>query len=136
MSQVHRGVACQIFISEIDAEHKILTRLIGELESALNSRARIPAGLLQSLVSHFHDHFAHEERLMRQSRYDAFPWHKQQHDGARRRTRQLVRLIEQGDRHAGAEMLEYVTGWLKGHVAVTDRMMAAYLRNYSRRHAA
>ena len=44
--------------------------------------------------------------------------------------------IEEGDRKAGAEMLEYLAGWLQSHIPVTDRMMAAYLRNFERRRAA
>jgi len=73
---------------------------------------------------------------MRESRYDALAWHKQQHDGARRQARRFIRRIEQGDRKAVAGMLEYLAGWLESHIPVTDRMMAAYLRNFERRRAA
>ena len=92
--------------------------------------------VLQSLVSQMQNHFAHEERLMRASRYDALEWHKRQHNGARRRVKRFIKRIEEGDRKAGAELLEYLAGWLQNHIPVTDRMMAAYLRNFERRRAA
>lgn len=137
MGLFHRSGGYTIFISEIDAEHRMLFRLADELATALNSRAQGVRGeLLESLVSHIQDHFAHEERLMRASRYDAFAWHKGQHDGARRQVKRFVKRIEEGDRKAGAELLEYLAGWLQNHIPVTDRMMAAYLRNFERRHAA
>ena len=61
---------------------------------------------------------------------------KGQHDGARRQVKRFVKRIEEGDRKAGAELLEYLAGWLQNHIPVTDRMMAAYLRNFERRRAA
>jgi hemerythrin len=137
MSLFHRSGGYTIFISEIDAEHRTMFRLVEELATALNSRApRVRSEALESLVSHLQDHFAHEERLMRASRYEAFEWHKKQHDGSRRRVKRFVKRIEEGDRKAGAELLEYMAGWLQGHIPVSDRMMAAYLRNFERRRAA
>ena len=137
MSLFHRSGGYTIFISEIDAEHRMLFRLVDELQTALESRSRHGRSeLLQALLTHAQAHFAHEERLMRASRYDAFAWHKHQHDGARRHVKRLVKRIEEGDREAGAELLEYLAGWLNSHVTVTDRMMAAYLRNFERRRAA
>jgi hemerythrin-like metal-binding protein len=137
MGLFHRSGGYTIFIAEIDAEHRTLFRLADELATALGSRAHeVRSELLESLVSHIQDHFAHEERLMRASRYDALAWHKGQHDGARRQVKRFVKRIEEGDRKAGAEMLEYLAGWLQSHIPVTDRMMAAYLRNFERRRAA
>jgi hemerythrin len=137
MGLFHRSSGYSIFIPEIDAEHKTLIRLAGELETALASGARRARGeVLLALVSHIQNHFAHEERLMRASRYDALAWHKGQHDGARRQVKRFIKRIEEGDRTAGAEMLQYLAGWLQGHISVTDRMMAAYLRNFDRRRAA
>jgi|ERR1017187_5381530 hemerythrin len=132
MGLFHRSGGYAVFISDIDAEHRTLFRLVEELRTARRTRGEV----LQSLVSHMQDHFAHEESLMRVSRYDAFEWHKHQHDGARRQVKQFVKRIEQGDRRATTEMLAYVASWLESHVPVTDRMMAAYLRNFERRRAA
>ena len=102
-----------MFLAEIDAEHKALFKLVHELAAALNSRVRGARGkLLELLGSLAEDHFAHEERLMRASRYDAFDWHKGQHDVARRHLKQFVERIEAGDRKAAGELIEYLTGWL------------------------
>jgi len=132
MGLFHRSGGYAIFISEIDAEHRKLFRLVEELRTARRTRGEV----LRAIVSDLQDHFAHEERLMRESRYDALAWHKQQRDGARRQARRFIRRIEQGDRKAVAGMLEYLAGWLESHIPVTDRMMAAYLRNFERRRAA
>ena len=137
MGPFHRSGGYAVFLSEIDAEHKAMFKLVDELAAALHSRARGARGrALEALVAYLERHFAHEEGLMRESRYDALEWHKGQHDGARRKIKRLIRRIEEGDRKAGAELIEYLANWLRSHVLVTDRMMAAYLRNYARARAA
>ncbi len=137
MGSFHRRSGYLIFIPEIDAEHRTLFRLADELAAALDAHARLAhSDLLQSLIYHIQHHFAHEERLMRASRYEALAWHKQQHNGARRQVKRFVRRIEQGEREAGSELLQYLGGWMQNHVLVTDRMMAAHLRNFERRRAA
>ncbi len=87
---------------------------------------------LHRLIDCVEEHFAHEEKLMRGARYLSFDWHRQQHDTARKRIKQFVPLIEQGDRAAGQELVEFLTHWLDDHTMVTDRMMGAYLRNQGR----
>ncbi|MGO9230413.1 MAG: bacteriohemerythrin [Bryobacteraceae bacterium] len=137
MSLFHRTGGYSVFIAEIDAEHKTLFQLVDELAAALDSQARgARSKVLESLAAQMQVHFAHEERLMRASGYDALEWHKGQHDGARRQAKRLIKRIEEGDRKAPGELLDYLTGWLQSHVLVTDRMMAAYLRNFYRRRAA
>jgi hemerythrin len=56
-------------------------------------------------------------------------WHKQQHDAARRRVRQFVPGIEQGDAKPGLDLVEYLTSWLHYHTRLSDRMLGAFLRN-------
>lgn len=126
-----------MFIPEIDAEHKAAFKLVDELATALNSRVRGTRDkAIESLLALLQDHFAHEERLMRETGYDAFGWHKGQHDAARRKVKRFAKRIEEGDRKAGGELIEYLASWLQSHVSVSDRMMAAYLRNFERRQAA
>ena len=137
MGLFHRSGGYSIFISEIDAEHRTMFRLVDELATALDSHSHhARSEVLEALVSQMQRHFEHEERLMRASRYDAFAWHKRQHNGARRQVRQFIKRIEEGDRKAGAELHQCLTSWLLTHIPVTDRMMAAYLRNFERRRAA
>ena len=126
-----------MFIPEIDAEHKAAFKLVDELAAAMESRARGARGkALESLLVHLQEHFAHEERLMRASGYDAIEWHKGQHNAARRRVKRFAGRIEEGDRKAGGELIEYLASWLQNHISVSDRMMAAYLRNFERLRAA
>jgi hemerythrin-like metal-binding protein len=123
-----------IFVPELDAEHRNLLRLGSELHQAImrgGRAAQIQEGL-RALLAHVEDHFSHEERLMLRSGCPTYDWHKRQHDGLRRKAKAAVRRTRRGDREALPELLRYLPSWLRDHISVTDRMMGAHLRNYER----
>ena len=127
-----------VYLPEIDAEHRAIFSSAGDLQKAVEGNA--PAGRvlesLHSLLAAAEDHFAHEERLMQETRYGSFSWHAQQHDAARKRLKQFAEKIGVGEEGAAALMLEFLSTWMRDHMAVADRMMGAHLRNYRRAHAA
>ena len=130
--------AHSVHLPEVDAEHRSLFRLGAELKRALNKRA--PAAEVEervlALLADFSAHFTHEERMMRNAHYRLYDWHKGQHDTARKRARQCAVRIRAGERAAGQELVEFLSNWLRDHMAVADNMMGATLRNYYRSHAA
>ena len=122
-----------VFVTEIDDEHKEIFEAVSNLQKALASHdSALNQKLTQRLVACIVEHFAHEERLMRASRYGSMPWHKLQHDNARKRVLQFVARMEQGDANAGQELVEHLTSWLRDHTRLADRMMGAFLRNQRR----
>src|ERR1035441_9093688 len=126
--------AHSVYLPEIDAEHRALYRLWDELHKAVLAgadQARMQP-ILMNLLETAEQHFRHEERLMRAIHYTAFDWHKGQHDAVRKRSRAVARRVAVGDLEAVGELLEFLSEWLRGHMAVADRMMSARLRNYLR----
>ena len=134
MSLFKWSSANSIYLPEIDAEHRAIFQLGNELHKALMAGAGLAqlkpilANLLESTVQHFR----HEERLMRAIHYEAFDWHKHQHNVALKRSKALAKRIEAGDSGAPGELLAYLAEWLHKHMSVSDRMMSARLRNYLR----
>jgi hemerythrin-like metal-binding protein len=126
----------EVFLSQIDAEHRGLFQAADTLQHAVAEGA--PAAQvklhLRSLASHMEEHFSHEEWLMQSTAYPSYGWHKQQHETARRRLKLFVPLIEGGDAEGTELFFEFLSGWLEDHTTVTDRMMGAYVRNYEREH--
>ncbi len=125
------------FVPEIDAEHRAFYLLCDELQQAVATGAGAERlnTIMQSIVASLEDHFSHEERLMRASQYPIFAWHKQQHDGVRRKLKEFETLLARGDSDVPQDLVEYLAHWLKGHLSLTDRMLGAYLRNYDRHEA-
>ena len=124
----------EVFLTQIDAEHRDLFRIADALQQAIAGHA--PAadvnGHLHVLLAHAEEHFSHEEWLMQSVKYGSYAWHKQQHNTARRRLKLLAPLVESGESEAAELFLEFLDGWLQDHICVTDRMMGAYVRNYER----
>ncbi len=128
----------EIFLPELDAEHRNICRGGSEFYKAVLAGAppeRLST-LLQSLLESAESHFQHEERMMGEAEFPSFAWHKHQHDAVRHRAQELVNRIEAGDSGARIEFLGFLSGWIRDHTSVADRMMGAYLRNWQRRRVA
>jgi hemerythrin len=127
-----------IWVPALDDEHRAIFSIGADLEQAVATKAphdRI-CEIVHALAEHAEKHFAHEERMMRQTHYQAFEWHKRQHDGARRRLKQLAKRIAADDPEAPTELVAYLAQWVRDHISVTDRMMAARLRSFEHQHVA
>jgi len=123
-----------VFVTEIDDEHKGIFEAVADCREIFASGCDLPRirNATERLANRIHEHFAHEERLMRAARYGSLRWHKQSHDSARRRVKGFMLRIERDDREAGTELIQYLTSWLGDHNRLADRMMASALRNHLR----
>jgi hemerythrin-like metal-binding protein len=123
-----------VFLPQVDAEHRNLFRLAEELHQAVEARARAPRILneIQALLEAVEEHFSHEERLMKAAACESYEWHKRQHNTLRRKGRRMCAAFAAGDRNAPEDFLAFLAHWFRDHVALTDRMMGAQLRNSDR----
>ena len=89
MRTYNRKNVSPVYFPALDEEHLEVFNAVEELRLAVSGGA--PADLveiaLRRLTEHVTAHFAHEERLMRASRYSGYAWHLQSHDAARKRVR-------------------------------------------------
>jgi hemerythrin len=123
-----------VFVTDIDDEHQEICCAACDLKAALGA-ARPPSELIeltQRLVDRIEDHFGHEERLMRASRYSAFEWHREKHDAARKRVGPLVIQVLGGNDEAGPALVDYLERWMEDHMRTADMMLGAFLRNCQR----
>ena len=126
--------AHSVYLPEIDAEHRALFNLGDELQKGLEKGTQMSSlrPTLVNLIASAEAHFKHEERIMKAAHYNAYGWHKKQHDAVRWRVRRLVKRIDAGQPVAAQELLEFLSDWLRTHTQVSDRMMGAYIRNVLR----
>jgi hemerythrin len=123
-----------VYLPEVDEEHRELFRMGEELHQAVLTLAdrKVIRAMFRVLVDTITAHFEHEERMMEASAYPGLEWHRRQHRGATQAVLAIMRKLQRGDADAAKELLVFLAGWLEDHTSVTDRMMAAYLRNYGR----
>src|SRR4051812_13969362 len=123
-----------VFLPEVDAEHRNLFRMAEELQQALRTGAEAARvlELIRPLAIAVEEHFAHEERLMRSASCPDAVWHKGQHDTTRKRIGAAIADIEAGNLDEADEFVEFLGKWFRDHISLSDRMMAAHVRNYGR----
>ena len=127
-----------VFLPEVDAEHREIFRCAAELQHAVETGAD-QAGVqaaMESLAAVMEEHFAHEERLMKASACPSYDWHRRQHGTARKQAKASLAAFAAGDAAAPAVFLEFLARWIKDHLSLTDRLMSAQVRNHSRLRAA
>lgn len=117
-------------IPSIDAQHRSLFAIAGELHSAMSagqgkaSLARILDRLVQYTVSHFN----HEERLMRQHNYPNLTAHAAEHQALTDRVKQFQADFEAGRATITVQLLHFLKEWLQHHIQGSDVQYAPYLK--------
>ena len=130
MTLLHWQDNFAIGLAEVDHEHRELIGLINALHDALGTERageRVEA-FLGEIFADISAHFALEERVMRERRYDAFAEHKADHE------RLLDQLCDMMDMHAagavlddaqfGQELAEWFAGHFRTHDARFHRSLA------------
>jgi hemerythrin-like metal-binding protein len=119
----------------IDQEHRELVALANDLLGTARSHRDITLFELRMdlLIKHALAHFAHEERLMRETKYrDAEP-HALQHRSLITQIRVLRTAVHEGLLAWDPEMVRLIRDWLLVHICESDRPLAAYLAKRSGR---
>ena len=137
MQQFRWTKAHSVFLPQVDAEHRNLFRLAEDLHHSLEGAAR-PSRIesdMRVLIDAIEEHFAQEERMMKSAACQSYQWHKQQHDTVRKKAKQFLKEFGRGDKAAPETFLSFLARWFRDHVAVSDRLMGAQVRNRVRGYA-
>jgi diguanylate cyclase (GGDEF)-like protein/hemerythrin-like metal-binding protein len=117
------SVAHEVGILEIDEQHGRLVELLNQLTDALRN-GEVHDAALQEVVRYTKFHFATEERLMRNLRYDGAAAHRDMHQ---RLLEDLNGLCLDGAGLSVSLIVRYLREWLLRHVDGADRDLAAAL---------
>ena len=122
----------ELGVAEIDAQHKALFEVAGRFSAAVEARESVAVleELFAFLAEYALDHFAAEERLMREVGYPELARHMQEHTLFKR---QLASLVPQwSSEGASPAVLMALRGflelWLNEHVSTTDQRIGDFVR--------
>ncbi|MCS6983909.1 MAG: bacteriohemerythrin [Leptospiraceae bacterium] len=115
-------------IPVIDEQHQALFRLLSKLvDAAFEQKELALDEIFNALNDYVHNHFSFEEKLFRQFNYEHAEEHKRHHEGLKESLKAYYEKFSQGNLSA-AELMEFLQGWITGHIAVEDKKYAEVLR--------
>ena len=118
--------------AEIDSQHQELFRRVARLLEAMLHGDRVAISqLFEFLGMYVVDHFAAEERLMRESDFPGYTVHKAAHERFVRDYQALRKLHEESGKSAGGAVAvkarTWLSEWLRNHIGSTDQLLAQHL---------
>ena len=113
--------------SVLDEQNRELMECLHQLEVAtLEQRTLLAVYCITRLKHMIRNHFATEERLLRECSYPDFEKHKAAHrDFSDKLIDLQVRSVSQD---VTLEMVEFLSAWLVKHIQSSDRKYAPYLK--------
>ena len=112
----------ELGIPDIDKEHRDLIALINELHAEIGktaSTAEIIARL-QEIYRQIADHFAHEEKHMREVRYMSYAEHKEDHEILLDDLRDIMEQVEDGCGYPEGRLARDLDYWFSEHFRTHD----------------
>ena len=115
-------------VPALDEQHQALFRCVVELEQAAGERTMLSTcHALAQLSRYAREHFADEERLMREHGYPGIDSHIAAHRDFSHRLFELRRAYL--DEDISSELIALLRAWLRFHVTTTDMDYVPYLRD-------
>lgn len=113
---------------EIDGEHQAMIDLLNQLHEAVEAEKQTRvSNLLEQFSCVAMQHFATEERLMREIAYPHLERHKAQHDEFAERAQSLHEQILLGRIVLDEKLTEVIREWMLDHFQGEDRELGQYL---------
>ena len=116
-------------VPDVDHEHRQLIALINQLYADM-SRQTPRHGVedfLGDIYSRISAHFALEEKIMRQHRYDQYDDHKQDHERLLDELRDMMDDYEQNAHFDDAALAEALRSWFTEHFRTRDARLHSRL---------
>ena len=117
-------------ISQIDAQHKGLIRLINDLHGAMSAgKGKQALGtILADLVHYTKVHFTFEENLLREKGYSNLAAHHAVHQKLTQQVIELQQRFAAAKLTLTVEVMQFLKSWLADHILVHDQAYARELK--------
>lgn len=129
MTNITWDESLSVDVDEIDEDHRRLVDLFNILSQAVadGEQSEYIDAVLEELISCTVWHFRHEERLMILFRYDGYADHRAEHEDLIKSVRDLQQKFHQAERQLTQQEIEYLSGWLTGHILGRDMKLGFFL---------
>lgn len=115
----------------VDAQHQELCHLVDELELNIGKETtgKTLADALKFVVNYTRHHFNDEEKLMKVVAYPRLEDHKKLHNDLIHQVTEILLQLRDGKKLEPAELLKFLTDWVKNHIIEEDKKIGDFLVN-------
>lgn len=115
-------------IPELDAQHRHLIELLGELVRCPHSgeNGGFAPTALKEVNRYAEQHLQREELVLRVRGYPGYTEHKAEHDAYRKKVASLQ--VHSGRRDLSVRIVNFLTEWWRFHIRISDQRYARYFR--------
>ena len=116
--------------STVDEQHQHLFDIINRLHQAMSQGhgKDVIKETLDEMIEYTVEHFAMEEKLMREQEYPSYQEHKKIHDKLTGEVKEIADKFAEGDRFVTIELSHFLTRWLIHHIKGQDQKMIRFFR--------
>ena len=114
----------ELGVASMDTAHQEFINQLNHLNMA--AQEELPA-LFAQLVAHTEQHFAQEERWMRESGFRPIMLHRGEHERVLGILHQTLRQLQAGDTASGRALVKEMLDWFEQHAASMDMALARHI---------
>ena len=116
-------------VKEIDLQHRGLLNIINQLIVSIEKENdwKTTSAILDSLINYAYNHFATEERYMKEAEYPELLWHVGLHLEFIKKVFELSQEASLKGLEIQREVLTFLAEWYSNHVLGIDRQYMASL---------
>jgi hemerythrin len=118
--------AMSVGVEELDNDHKVLIKVINDLDANAGSESRrdVVRQCLLALRRYAEFHFAREEKVMSACNYPSLDVHKGEHRDFVKQIQEVTARFDAGPEDVAGivnqELLGYLKNWLNHHILIED----------------
>lgn len=130
----------KVGIDVIDDDHRQLFAIVKDFEhAAITAKGAVDmprlGEILHKLKAYVAEHFAREEQMQQEARYEGYEDNKRQHEELTRTLDRFIARFDSGEMGEGKvatdAMKDFLSVWLGGHILKTDRKMRGRILPWS-----
>lgn len=129
MPKIEWNDELSVGLKEVDDQHKELIRIVNAVIKAvkLGRDQRVVGNVMRKLREYIVFHFSEEEKLMESVRFPDRGIHVSEHARLKREVKDYQRQMYNNVDITSENVLEFLKGWLIGHILAYDRELARFI---------
>ncbi len=132
MAVIQWSQELSVNVSEIDAQHQQLVKMLNNLDDAMRQGKgkEVLSKIINGLVDYAGTHFATEEKYFDKFKYPEADQHKAEHSAFAKKAIEFKTDFEAGRIGLTIQVMNFLTDWLKHHIKVVDKKYGPFFNQH------